>query len=181
MIRIIYITAFLFCQLFASNHIEYRISFEYWLNENLKIFSIDDILILKFEDDRISINSNNWFGEIILNDKIEHKEEVLSSLLLFRHILSQRKILKEDIWINDFVLLDDKAIKVRYLFNKEDEGVRIYRMDVREINKDGDDNMINNVILNSDIITVWTDFDKEIQKIALMYNNASYVIKLDEK
>ena len=181
MIRIIYITAFLFCQLFASNHIEYRISFEYWLNENLKIFSIDDILILKVEDDRISINSNNWFGEIILNDKIEHKEEVLSSLLLFRHILSQRKILKEDIWINDFVLLDDKAIKVRYLFNKKDEGVRIYRMDVREINKDGDDNMINNVILNSDIITVWTDFDKEIQKIALMYNNASYVIKLDEK
>ena len=181
MIRIIYITAFLFCQLFASNHIEYRISFEYWLNENLKIFSIDDILILKVEDDRISINSNNWFGEIILNDKIEHKEEELSSLLLFRHILSQRKILKEDIWINDFVLLDDKEIKVRYLFNKEDEGVRIYRMDVREINKDGDDNMINNVILNSDIITVWTDFDKEIQKIALMYNNASYVIKLDEK
>ena len=49
------------------------------------------------------------------------------------------------------------------------------------IDKDGDDNMINNVILNSDIITVWTDFDKEIQKIALMYNNASYVIKLDEK
>ena len=180
MIRIIYITAFLFCQLFASNHIEYRISFEYWLNENLKIFSIDDILILKVEDDRISINSNNWFGEIILNDKIEHKEEILS-LLLIRHILSQRKILKEDIWINDFVLLDDKEIKVRYLFNKEDEGVRIYRMDVREINKDGDDNMINNVILNSDIITVWTDFDKEIQKIALMYNNASYVIKLDEK
>ena len=53
-------------------------------------------------------------------------------------------------------------------------------MDIKELNKDRDDNKINNVILDNDIITVWTDLNKEIKKIALMYKNATYVIKIDE-
>ncbi len=77
-------------------------------------------------------------------------------------------------------MLNDKKIKIRYLFSAEEGGLRLYRMDIKELNKDNDDNKINNVILDNDIIMIWTNLDKEIKKISLRYNNATYVIKLNE-
>ena len=70
MIRIAYIAAFLFCQLFASNEKEYKISFEYWLNEDLRIFAVDNVMTLEVEVDAIYLSSNNWFGETLLNEDI---------------------------------------------------------------------------------------------------------------
>ena len=78
-------------------------------------------------------------------------------------------------------MLNNKKIKVRYLFSSEEGGSRLYRMDIKELNKDGDDNKINNVILDSDVIMIWTNLDKEIQKISFRYNSSNYVIKLNDE
>ena len=72
---------------------------------------------------------------------------------------------EEDSWIEGFHLLNGKKIKVRYLFSAEESGLRLYRMDIKELNKDRGDNKINNVILDNDIITVWTDLNKEIKRL----------------
>ena len=54
-------------------------------------------------------------------------------------------------------------------------------MDIKALNKDSDDNKVNAVILGNDIIMVWTNLDKEIRKISLRYNGATYVLKLNEE
>ena len=180
MIRIAYITAFLFCQLFASNEKEYKISFEYWLNEDLRIFAVDNVMTLEVEVDAIYLSSNNWFGETLLNEDIEYDNQSFLQNSIFNKILFDKTIPEEDSWIEGYSLLDDKKIKVRYLFSAIEDDLRLYRMDIKALNKGNDDNKINNVILDNDIITVWTDLNKEIKKIALMYKNATYVIKIDE-
>ena len=43
------------------------------------------------------------------------------------------------------------------------------------------DNKINNVILDNDIIMVWTNLDNKIKKISLRYNGATYVLKFNEE
>jgi phosphotransferase system IIA component len=85
------------------------------------------------------------------------------------------------LWIKDIVLLDDRKIKVRYLYSDEKDGEKLFRMDIEKLNKDGDDNIINDVILNHDIIKVWTNLDNDIKRISFKYNNASYIIKFNEE
>ena len=181
MTRIVYITAFLFSQLFASNEIEYKISFEYWLNEDLRIFAVDDVITLKVEDDAINLSSNNWFGETLLNEDIEYDNQSFLQNSIFNKILFDKIISKEDSWIEGYSLLDEKKIKVRYLFSAIVDDLRLYRMDIKALNKDSDDNKVNNVILSNDIIMVWTNLDKEIKKISLRYNGATYVLKVNEE
>ena len=181
MIRIFYITVLLCFRLFASDKTEYYISFEYWLNEDLKVFSVDNVIVLEIEDDAISVSSNNWFGEMLLNEAIEYENQSLLEKNIFNKTLLEKTIYKEDSWIEGYTLLDDKKIKLRYLFSIEEDGSRLYRMDINELNKDNEDNRINNVILNNNIIMVWTNLDKEIKKISLNYNGATYVLKLNEE
>ena len=169
------------CQLLASNVKEYKISFEYWLNDDLKIFSFDNVIMLKIEDDTINLSSNNWFGDTLLDEDIEYKDQSLLQNSIFNKIFFNKIISEEDSWIEDYSLLNDKKIKVRYLFSVEENDLRLYRMDVKELNKDNDDNKINNVILDNDIIMVWTNLDKKIKKISLRYNGATYVLKFNEK
>ena len=181
MIRIAYITTLLFCQLFADNEIEYNISFEYWLNEDLRIFAVDDIITLEVEDNAIYLSSNNWFGETLLDEDIEYDNQPLLQNSIFNKILFDKTISEEDSWVEGYSLLDDKKIKVRYLFSAIKDDLRLYRMDIKALNKDNDDNKINNVILDNDIIMVWTNLDKEIKKISLRYNGIRYVLKFNEK
>ena len=181
MIRIAYIAAFLFCQLFASNEKEYKISFEYWLNEDLRIFAVDNVITLEVEDDAIYLSSNNWFGETLLDEDIEYDNQTLLQNSIFNQILFDKTISVEDAWIEGYSLLDDKKIKIRYLFSSMEDDLRLYRMDIKALNKDNDDNKVNNVILNNDIIMVWTNLDKEIKKISLRYNSATYVLKVNEE
>jgi hypothetical protein len=54
-------------------------------------------------------------------------------------------------------------------------------MDIEKLNKDDDDNIINSVILNHDLIKVWTNLDNDIKRISFTYNNASYIIKFNEE
>ena len=78
-------------------------------------------------------------------------------------------------------MLDDKKIKVGYLFNAIEDDLRLYRMDIKALDKDNDDNKVNNVILDNDIIMIWTNLDKDIKKISLRYNGATYVLKFNEE
>ena len=181
MIRIAYITTLLFSQLFANNEIEYKISFEYWLNEDLRIFAVDNVITLEVEDDAIYLSSNNWFGETLLDEDIEYDNQTLLQNSIFNQILFDKTISEEDSWIEGYSLLDDKKIKIRYLFSSMEDDLRLYRMDIKALNKDNDDNKVNNVILNNDIIMVWTNLDKEIKKISLRYNSATYVLKVNEE
>ena len=181
MTRIVYIIAFLFSQLFASNEIEYKISFEYWLNEDLRIFAVDNVMTLEVEVDAIYLSSNNWFGETLLNEDIEYDNQSFLQNSIFNKILFDKTISEEDSWIEGYSLLDDKKIKIRYLFSSMEDDLRLYRLDIKALNKDNDDNKVNNVILNNDIIMVWTNLDKEIKKISLRYNGATYVLKANEE
>jgi len=181
LIRIAYIAAFLFCQLFASNEKEYKISFEYWLNEDLRIFAVDNVMTLEVEVDAIYLSSNNWFGETLLNEDIEYDNQSFLQNSIFNKILFDNTISEEDSWIEGYSLLDDKKIKIRYLFSSMEDDLRLYRLDIKALNKDNDDNKVNNVILNNDIIMVWTNLDKEIKKISLRYNGATYVLKANEE
>ena len=160
---------------------EYKISFEYWLNDDLKIFSFDNVLVLKIEDDTISLSSNDWFGETLLDEDIEYKDQSFLQNSIFNKIFFNRIISEEDSWIEDYSLLNDKKIKFRYLFSVEENDLRLYRMDIKELSKDDNDNKINNVILDNDIIMVWTNLDKKIKKISLRYNGATYVLKFNEE
>ena len=160
---------------------EYKISFEYWLNDDLKIFSFDNVLVLKIEDDAISLSSNDWFGETLLDEDIEYKDQSFLQNSIFNKIFFNRIISEEDSWIEDYSLLNDKKIKFRYLFSVEENDLRLYRMDIKELSKDDNDNKINNVILDNDIIMVWTNLDKKIKKISLRYNGATYVLKFNEE
>ena len=181
MIRIVYIIAFAFCQLFANNEIEYNISFEYWLNEDLRIFAVDNVMTLEVEVDAIYLSSNNWFGETLLNEDIEYDNQSFLQNSIFNKILFDKTISEEDSWIEGYSLLDDKKIKIRYLFSSMEDDLRLYRLDIKALNKDNDDNKVNNVVLNNDIIMVWTNLDKEIKKISLRYNGATYVLKANEE
>ena len=78
MIRIVYIFAFLFCQLLANNKIESSVSFEYWINEDLRLFVFQDVIDIEIEDDIIEISASDWFGEILLVFTIEKPAFILS-------------------------------------------------------------------------------------------------------
>ena len=168
MIRTVYITFLLCCQLLGNNKTEASVSFEYWLSEEFKLFSFENAFLLQIDDDTINVSANSWFGELFLVNS------------LFNKILVEKNIPAEDLWINDYVLLDDKEIKVRFLFSTEEDGEKLFRMDIKELNKDSDDNMVNNVILEHDLIKIWTNLDNEINKLSFTYNNAGYVVEFNE-
>ena len=181
MIKIFYIFILLFCHLIASDKIEANVSVEYWLSEETRIFSIDNVLVLEIEDDTINISPINWLGDILLAESIEYENQSFQENSIFNKMLLSMRISEEDSWIEGYCLLDDKKIKVRYLFSAIEDDLRLYRMDIKALNKDNDDNKVNNVILDNDIIMVWTNLDKEIKKISLRYNGATYVLKVNEE
>ena len=174
--QIFYIIVFLSYQLFASDKIAQNISMEYWLNENLKIFSVDNAILLEIENDKISITPNNWFGETLLNENIQYENQSFFEDNIFNKMLIERIISKEDSWIEKHHLLNNKKIRVRFLFSTQEDNLRLYRMDIRELNQDNDTNKINKIILNNDIIMVWTDLEKKIKKIKFVYKNNTYLI-----
>ena len=94
--QIIYIIVLLLYQLLAGDKIEQKISLEYWLNENLKIFSVDNAILLEIENDKIRITSNNWFGETLLNENIQYENQSFVGDNIFNKMLTERIISKED-------------------------------------------------------------------------------------
>tara|TARA_B100000073_G_scaffold274122_1_gene234036 strand:- start:1189 stop:1608 length:420 start_codon:yes stop_codon:yes gene_type:complete len=139
------------------------------------------VIVLEIEDDGISVTSNNWFGKALLNEAIKYENQSILEKNIFNKTLLEKVIYKEDSWIEGYSLLNNKKIKVRYLFSAEEDSSRLYRMDIKELNKNDDANKINDVILDSDVIMIWTNLDKEIKKISVRYNGSNYVIKLNDE
>jgi len=180
LIRIVLISILFFSQLYCSTKTESYVSFEYWISEQLKLFSVNDILLLKINEDKISVSANNWLGQLLLTEDLDYENQDFLINNLFHAILFEKKIKEEDVWNNQYHLLDNKKIDVRYLFSNTVDDLRLYRMDIRTSNKDNDDNTINNVILKSNLIKIWTDLNKEIKKISITYGNSTYKIKLED-
>ena len=180
MIKIFFISILFFTQLQCSTKTESYVSFEYWISEELKLFSLNDILLLKINEDKISVSANNWLGQLLLTKDLDYKNQNFSINNLFHVILHEKKIKEEDVWNNQYHLLDNKKIDVRYLYSNTANELRIYRMDIRTSNKDDNDNDINNVILKSNLIKIWTDLNKEIKKISITYGNSTYKIQLED-
>ena len=182
MIKTIYILAFLCCQLLANDKINSSVSFEYWISEDFKLFTLKDILNIEIEDDTIEISAKGWFGEVLLNEDIEYENQNLTSNNLIASILTFKEIPEEDVWIDEYVLLDEEVVSVRYLFSEESNDLRLYRLDIKQRNIDSNDtdNTINDVILNNDIIMIWTDLNKNIIKVGFVYNSLTYIIEKNE-
>lgn len=183
MIKTVYILAFLCCQLLANDKINSSVSFEYWISEDFKLFALKDVLNIEIEDDEIEISAKDWFGEILLNEDIEYKNQNLTSNNLIATILKFEEIPEEDIWIDEYVLLDEEVVSVRYLFSEESEGLRLYRLDIKQKNNDSNDatdNTINDVILNNDVIMIWADLNNNIIKVGFVYNSLTYIIEKNE-
>tara|TARA_B100000886_G_scaffold120249_1_gene80906 strand:- start:685 stop:1239 length:555 start_codon:yes stop_codon:yes gene_type:complete len=183
LIKTVYILAFFCCQLLANDKINSSVSFEYWISEDFKLFSLEDVLSIEIEDGVIEISAKDWFGEILLNEDIEYENQNLTSNNLIASILKFEKITEEDIWLDKYVLLDEKVVSVRYLFSEESGGLRLYRLDIKQENNDSNDdtdNTINDVILNNDVIMIWADLDNNIMKVGFVYNSLTYVIEKNE-
>ena len=182
MIRTIYILAFLCCQLLANDKINSSVSFEYWISKDFKLFTLKDVLDIEIEDDTIEISAKGWFGEVLLNEDIEYENQNLTSNNLIASILTFKEIPEEDVWIDEYVLLDEEVVSVRYLFSEESNDLRLYRLDIKQRNIDSNDtdNTINDVILNNDIIMIWTDLNKNIIKVGFVYNSLTYIIEKNE-
>ena len=92
------------------------------------MFVFQDVIDIEIEDDVIEISASDWFGEILLNESIEYENQSFIPNNLFTSILSFQSITKEDEWLYDFTLLDGEKVAVRYLFSKEVEDLRLYRL-----------------------------------------------------
>ena len=98
-------------------------------------------------------------------------------------MLTFKEIPEEDVWIDEYVLLDEEVVSVRYLFSEESNDLRLYRLDIKQKDIDSNDdtdNIINDVILNNDVIMIWTDLNKNIIKIGFVYNSLTYVMEKNE-
>lgn len=178
MIKYIQISIFLLTAIYGSETIIHSVSLEYSVTEKFKLFSLKDIISIQIEDKDIEIKPER-FGTSILDKSLEYNNQDLSDNNLL-YMLLVKKIVPsvEDKWIDSFFLLDSLVIKARFLLSEEVDEKRVYRLDVVKLNKEDIDNKVNEVILDNDVIEVWTDKNKSVTKIRLMYNNASYVIDL---
>jgi hypothetical protein len=176
LIKYIQISIFLLAAIYGSEPIVHSVSLEYSVTEKFKLFSLKDIISIKIEGKDIEIKPEG-FGTSILDESLKYNNQDLSdSNLLYMLLVNKIVPSVEDKWIDSFFLLDSLAIKARFLFSEEVDGKRVYRLDIIKLNKEDIDNRVNVVILDNDVIEVWTDKNKSITKIRLMYKNASYVI-----
>ncbi len=176
MIKKIFILIILHCGILAINQSSKTISFEYWINDNIKLFSFEDIINIEIDGDEIEISTNHWLGDMLLKENIEYDNQDFSKKNLISLLLNGFIISEEDKWITGYNLLEKEEIDFRFLFSEKNENFRIYRMDIRQKNRAKVDNTINNVILQNDIIMIWTDLEKNIKKIKFVYKNNTYFL-----
>ena len=96
------------------------------MSEDFKLFTLKDVLNIEIEDDTIEISAKGWFGEVLLNEGIEYENQNLTSNNLITSILTFKEIPEEDVWIDEYMLLDEEMVSVRYLFSEESNDLRLY-------------------------------------------------------
>jgi hypothetical protein len=105
--------------------------------------------------------------------------------------LSGNKInILDTVWVEDVPVLDNITVNVRFLFAEEEEILLnnaktmalLYRMDIKKININPDDNnLINAALIDSSLRKVWIDKNTgSIIKLSFMYNGISYIINKNE-
>lgn len=178
MIKHLQIVTLLLTTLYSTETINHTVSLEYRLTEKFKLFALKDIISIEIGSKNMVIKPAG-FGTSILEEKLEYNNQDLSDNNLLYTLLIKNIIpATEDEWIDSFFLLDSLAVKARFLFSEKINEKRVYRLDIKQLNKEDVDSRVNIVILDNDIITVWTDKSKKITKISLMYKNVSYVINI---
>ena len=178
MIKHLQIYALFLTSLFGAETINHIVSLEYSVSERLKLFTLKDIISIEISEKDIEIKPRG-IGTSILDENLKYNNQNLSDSSLLHMLLIKKMVpVLEDKWIDDFFLLDNLAIKARFIFSEEVDGKRLYRLDIKQLNKEDINNRVNVVILDNEIIKVWTDKSKNIIQISLMYKNISYVINV---
>ncbi len=142
-------------------------------------------IAIQIDGDEIEVTSDG-FGSNLLGEDIEYDDQNFGEKNIFYKMIENKELeFDEDIWIDDFYLLDKLAVKVRFLFYEiaeKDNKTRLYRFDIYEKNEFEGKNRINNVILNSDIIKVWyNEEEKRLKKISLTFKSINYIINFDDE
>jgi len=180
--KYIQISIFLLAAIYGSEPITHSVSLEYGVTEKFKLFSLKDIISIEIEGKDIEIKPEG-LGKSFLEKTLDYRNQNLSNTSLLNILLIKKVVpVIEDDWISDLHLLDDLTVKARFLFSKKIDEKRVYRLDIKQLNKQAVDNRVNVVILGNDIIKVWTDEKKNIIKISFTYKSANYIIDmLNEK
>ena len=142
-------------------------------------------IAIQIDGDEIEVTSDG-FGSNLLGEDIEYDNQNFGDENIFYKMIENKELeFDEDIWIDDFYLLDNLAVKVRFLFYEiveKDNKTKLYRFDILEKNEFEGKNRINNVILNSDIIKVWyNEEEKKLKKISLTFKSINYIINFDDE
>ena len=171
----------MFTSLFAGETINYNVSLEYSISEKFKLFKLKNVIKIEIDDRDIEIKAEG-FGKSILDENLQYNNLDLSENSLLSTLLVKKIVPDiEDMWIDRFFLINKLAVKTRFLFSEEIGGQRLYRLDIKQLNKEDVDNLINKVILDSDIIKIWADKDNQISKLTLMYKNITYVVYIKDE
>ena len=83
--------------------------------------------------------------------------------------------------LSQLIAFSIKYLLKKKLYKKICGLATLFYLTIEKLNKDDDDNIINSVILNHDLIKVWTNLDNDIKRMSFTYNNASYIIKFNEE
>ena len=157
---------------------------------NISIYGAFKAFTITLEDSEISIQPIN-FGSFLLKEGIEYKNQSFGSDNLIVQLLSGNKInILDTVWVEDVPVLDNITVNVRFLFAEEEEILLnnaktmalLYRMDIKKININPDDNnLINAALIDSSLRKVWIDKNTgSIIKLSFMYNGISYIINKNE-
>ena len=142
-------------------------------------------IAIQIDGDEIEVTSDG-FGSNLLGEDIEYDDQNFGDENIFYKMIENKELeFDEDVWIDGFYLLDNLAVKVRFLFyeiTEKDNKTKLYRFDIYEKNELEGQNRINNVILNSDIIKVWyNEEEKRLKKISLTFKSINYIINFDDE
>lgn len=153
--------------------------------KNLFSSFLSQSITIQIDDDEIEVSSNG-FSSNLLGEDIKYENQIFINENIFYQILKNKDFeFMEDVWLDDFYLLDKQQVKVRFLFYEkpeENSQTRLYRFDVVSIDSIEKENIINDVILSSDVIKIWYDYKKKsLKKISLTFKGINYLIDFNDE
>ncbi|RPG64831.1 MAG: hypothetical protein CBE50_000315 [Flammeovirgaceae bacterium TMED290] len=165
----------------GEEKVKHTVSMEYDVSEKFNLFALKNIIEIEMGNNKIEVRAEG-FGSSVLDEDLEYVDQNLSVNSILNTLLIKKQVPEiEDEWIDSFFLLDSLAVKSRFLFYQETGEERLYRLDIKQLTKENVNNRFNKVILDNDIIKIWTNKRKNINKISFVYKNVSYVIYIEDE
>ena len=182
--KLLLLTVVLFSSILARGEIERRVSIGVG-EKNLFSSFLSQSITIQIDDDEIEVSSNG-FSSNLLGEDIKYEDQIFINENIFYQILKNEDFeFMEDVWLDDFYLLDKQQVKVRFLFYEKPEEsaqTKLYRFDVVSIDSIEKENIINDVILNSDVMKIWYDYkEKSLKKISLTFKGINYLIDFNDE